>query len=114
MMSSWSLESVKAGDVLLISSHFKTADRLEKVDRVTKTQVVIGNSKYRVSNGLAIGYGSEWNIPRAIIPSPEQMENIKFSENKRFLINKLQGMEVTKKQVHDMLLAFEAAKEKAE
>lgn len=54
MMSSWSLESVKVGDVLLISSHFKNADRLEKVDRVTKTQVVIGNSKYRISDGVQL------------------------------------------------------------
>lgn len=53
-MSSWSLESVKVGDVLLISSHFKNADRLEKVDRVTKTQVVIGNSKYRISDGVQL------------------------------------------------------------
>jgi hypothetical protein len=112
-MNKHSLETVKAGDVLLISGHFQSDDRLEKVDRVTKTQVVIGNTKFRMVNGYAIGYAGSWNIPRAIIPSPDQIENIKFSENKRFLINKLQGAEVTKKQVHEMLMAFDQAKEKA-
>jgi hypothetical protein len=112
-MNKHSLETVKAGDVLLISGHFKSDDRLEKVDRVTKTQVVIGNTKFRMVDGYAIGYAGSWNVPRAIIPSPDQIENIKFSENKRFLINKLQGVEVTKKQVHEMLMAFDQAKEKA-
>lgn len=103
-MNSWSLESVKAGDLLLISSHFRSDDKLLKVDRITKTQVVIGNNKYRISDGRAIGYGGEWNIPRASIPTDEQIENIQFSQNKKMLIEKLQKDQVTKQQVHDMLI----------
>jgi len=113
-MNSWSLESVKAGDVLLISSHFKTDDKLATVDRVTKTQVVIGNSRYRISDGRAVGYGSEWNIPRAMIPTKEQVAAVEFSASKNRLIKISQSKDITPKQVHDMLMAFDQAKEKAE
>jgi len=103
-MKSWSLESVKAGDLLLISSRFRSYDTLLKVDRVTKTQVVIGNNKYRISDGKEIGCSDRWNIPRASIPTGEQIENIQFSKNKKLLIEKLQKDQVTKQQVHDMLI----------
>jgi len=101
-----SLESVKAGDELLITSHFMSDDRLLKVDRVTKTQVIIGNSKYRVSDGRAIGFGGEWNIPRAIIPTFEQKEKVRIESAKKVLIERLKSKEITALQVDAMMSAF--------
>lgn len=100
------LESVKKGDELLISSHFMRDNYIAKVDRVTKTQVIIGKSKYRVSDGRAIGFGSEWNIPRAIIPTFEQKEQVRIESAKKVLIERLKSKEITALQVDAMMSAF--------
>lgn len=106
------LESVKAGDELLISSHFMKDDHIAKVDRVTKKQVIIGKSKYRVSDGRAIGFGGEWNIPRATIPTFEQKEKIRIESARKFLIEKLKSKDITALQVDAMMRAL--TKEKSE
>ena len=111
-MNSRSLESVKAGDVLLISSHFSSNDRLMSVDRVTKTQVVIGGTKYRVSDGRQLGCGERaWNVPRASIPTPEQRETVRIRIAKERLIDRLKSKEITPAEVDAMMAACEAAKE---
>lgn len=113
-MNKYSLETVKKGDVLLISGHFQSDDKLGKVDRVTKTQVVIGNNKYRISDGRAIGYAGSWNTPRAIIPKPEHIEAVSIRIEKKQLIDALKSDYITAAQVKAMMAAFEAAKEKLE
>lgn len=110
-MSSWSLESVKAGDEMIISGHFRSHDRLEKVDRVTKTQVVIGGNKYRISDGLAIGYGGEWNVPRASIPTNEQREAVRIRNTRKLLINALQSDDIAHQHVDAMMSAYKLSKD---
>lgn len=112
-MNKYSLETVKAGDVLLISGHFQSDERLEKVDRVTKTQVVIGNTKFRMVDGFAIGYAGSWNIPRARIPTPDQLEAVSIRAAKKQLVDALKSDCITAAQVKAMMAAFEAAKEKS-
>ena len=100
------LESVKAGDELLISSHFMRDDYLAKVDRVTKTQVIIGNNRYRISDGKQVGSDSLWNVPKATIPTPDIRESVRIARSKNFLIEKLKSKELTALQVDAMISAI--------
>ena len=68
-----SLENVAVGDTLICESGHAQL-RVVTVDRVTKTQVVIGNQKYRKSNGLAFGQGG-WS-GRALLRRPQSNSEI--------------------------------------
>ena len=49
-MSREDFKSLKAGDKVIINSNFYD-DRVETIDRITNTQIVIGNSKFKRTNG---------------------------------------------------------------
>ena len=44
-------KSLKAGDKVIINGTFHDG-RVETIDRITNTQIVIGNSKFKRTNGL--------------------------------------------------------------
>ena len=54
-----SLEHLKAGDRVYINSRY-SGIRFYKIDRVTKTQIIIGKTKYNKS-GYQIGSYSIWD-----------------------------------------------------
>jgi hypothetical protein len=101
-----SLESVKAGDIVLRKQRLCSEDKLLTVERITKTQIVAGNSRYRRSDGNAIGYYDSWNVPRIIIPTFEQKEAVRIESAKKLLIEKLKGKEITALQVDAMMRAL--------
>lgn len=47
------LNSLKPGDEVLVGGRWD--DRIDKVGRVTATQIVVGGTKYRKSNGRRVG-----------------------------------------------------------
>jgi hypothetical protein len=69
-------EDLKAGDeVVLISRVFgDTQYSLKKVERVTKTQIVIDNTKYRRSDGWEIS--RHWNRDNIELPTPEMLQKV--------------------------------------
>lgn len=67
---------MKAGEKAYIVSGSR--DRIEPatVDRVTKTQVIVGGRRFRKSDGRQVGWqGSTWNpAPRLVERSPEWVD----------------------------------------
>jgi predicted phosphohydrolase len=50
-----------AGDKVIVESGFGyKSQEITTVDRITKTQIIIGNSKYRRNNGYIVG-GTTWS-----------------------------------------------------
>lgn len=56
------LGSLRDGDQVCIVSRFRD-NEIRVIDRVTKTQIVIGQNKYRISDGYIVGGGS-FNVTR--------------------------------------------------
>lgn len=55
-----SLENVQAGDVLIRCYNCHTTD-IVTVTRVTRTQIVIDDYKYRKSDGRRVGNRDPWD-----------------------------------------------------
>ena len=82
------LEDVQAGSILVsVDSHAQS--RVVTVDRVTKTQIVIGHSKYRKSDGTMIGQGI-WTRGHIRWPRNEnEVTEIKSEERRKMLARRV-------------------------
>lgn len=77
-MSREDFKSLKAGDKVIIKSTFYD-DRVETIDRITNTQIVIGNSKFKRTNGWQVG-DSIWSKTRLLIGTPEKFAEIEHKQ----------------------------------
>ena len=62
------LENVSVGDELYIS--YNRTSRFAKVSRITPTQVLAGNSRFRKKDGYLVGRG-DWDYTSARLATPE-------------------------------------------
>ena len=55
------ISALRAGDKVVLTT--KLGHKIVTVDRVTKTQVIIGGGRYRVADGREVG-GSVWSTTK--------------------------------------------------
>ena len=77
-MSREDFKSLKAGDKVIINSTFYD-DRVETIDRITNTQIVIGSSKFKRTNGWQTG-DNIWSKTRLSIGTPEKIAEIEHKQ----------------------------------
>lgn len=80
-MNEW-LEKLKASDTVIIRGNYN--DALAAVDRLTATQIVIGNRRFNISNGYERG-SDGWRRCRLAQATTEAVEKIR----RRRLVEKL-------------------------
>ena len=94
-----SLENVKVGDVVIERCRWRIA--LAKVTKVTATQVVIGENRYRKKDGYLVGSTGSWYPNRISLPNEGEIEELraqKFIEDVVSRLNKLTAQDVTYEQ----------------
>jgi len=83
-METW-LEQLKSGDLVIVSgSSIGSLPSVEKVDRVTNTEIIIRSTKYRRNNGRQVG-GSRWYTSWLQEATPEAIKKIKDESRHRKL-----------------------------
>ena len=95
-----SLEHLKAGDTVYVNSRWHGIS-FYKIDRVTKTQIIIGNTKYN-KNGYQIGSHDTWNYTWIQEVTPEIIQQYKNQQLQKKLI-KLQEIKITDENYEDVL-----------
>ena len=86
MSENW-IDNLKEGDSVIIAGSRDQLDNISKVERLTKTQVVLINtsSRFRRSDGGLIG-ASVWNTQSLEMATPERIEKIKIANRRCELI----------------------------
>ena len=109
-MSTW-LESLKVGDRVIIAGYFR-GDRLAVVNRMTATQIIAGNSRFRRKDGILVGSDS-YNRTRLLPPTPERLEKIERRETIESLRRSLEGTaeKLTTDQLRRMAAIAQEAKD---
>jgi hypothetical protein len=71
-----SLSDLKPGDtVILRYSTPYIPDRIATVDRLTKTRIIVGPRRFRISDWQEIGYGS-WDYCWIVPATPDQLAEV--------------------------------------
>lgn len=79
---SW-LDELEPGSLVLIESGREGTLRRARVDRVTATQLAVGPSKYRRTNGQGIGDYGSWSIrPQLVEVTPANLARLADQETK--------------------------------
>ena len=78
------LKDLVAGDEVLVTGTFHR--RIAKIDKVTKTQIVIDNARFRRDSGWQCG-SDRWNVRRISVPTEKEISDIKEENLRKILIN---------------------------
>lgn len=77
------LKDLVAGDDVLVTGISHRC--IVKVDKVTKTQIVVGNTRFRRDSGWQCG-GDRWNVRRISVPTEKEISEIKEETLRKKLI----------------------------
>ncbi len=72
MANGW-LEHLEAGDEVIVRGGWDRAGEVRRVDRLTATQIVVGKSRYRRTDGYQVG-SSGYRTARIEEATPERRE----------------------------------------
>jgi hypothetical protein len=73
------LKDLIAGDDVLVVG--RSCRRIDKIDKVTKTQIVVNNARFRRDSGWQCG-GDSWSRKSISVPTEKEISDIK-EENLR-------------------------------
>lgn len=100
------LKDLVAGDEVLVTGmHHR---RIAKVDKVTKTQIIIDNARFRRDSGWQCG-SDRWNIRRISVPTEKEISDIKEENLRKKLIYAISSFDFKRlstdelKQVYNIL-----------
>lgn len=77
------LKDLVAGDEVLVTGTFHR--RIAKIDKVTKTQIVIDNARFRRDSGWQCG-SDRWNVRRISVPTEKEIPDIKEENFRKELL----------------------------
>lgn len=87
-------DSLAAGDEIAVTRGWSSGHTIEKVGRVTSTQIVVGNKKFRKSDGYMVG-SSGFHRQR-LCPVTQ---DIRDKEETRYLIGRLESITKTERSL---------------
>ena len=88
MIETRNLENVQVGDTLIWNGRGLAGSKVVTVDRLTKTQIIIGDNRYRKSGGRRVG-SDPWNSSNVTIPKESEIEKIHLARRHRELVNRV-------------------------
>lgn len=68
------LKDLVAGDEVLVTGMFHR--HIAKVDKVTKTQIIVNNARFRRDSGWQCG-SDRWNVRQISVPTEKEISDIK-------------------------------------
>ena len=108
------LKDLVAGDEVIVTGTLHR--RIAKVDKVTKTQIVIDNARFRRDSGWQCG-SDRWNVRRISVPTEKEVSDFKEENFRKILINTISSFNFERlstdelKQVYNIVKGKENEKE---
>lgn len=108
------LKDLVAGDNVLVTSRYYR--RIAKVDKVTKTQIIANNDRFRRDSGWQYGVDS-WNRKSISVPTEKEISDIKEENLRNTLVYAISSFDFKRlstdelKQVYNIVKGKENEKE---
>lgn len=77
------LKDLVVGDEVIITGTFNR--RIAKVDKVTKTKIIVNNARFRRDSGWQCG-SDRWNVTRISVPTEKEISDVKEKNLRETLI----------------------------
>lgn len=103
------LKDLVAGDDVLITSRYYR--RIAKVDKVTKTQIIVNNARFRRDSGWQFG-SDRWNVRRISVPTEKEISDIKEENLRKGLLYAISSFDFKRLSTDDLKQVYNIVKGK--
>ena len=103
------LKDLVVGDEVLVTGTFNR--RIAKVDKVTKTQIVIDNARFRRDSGWQCG-SDRWNVRRISVPTEKEISDVKEENLRKILINTISSFDFNRLSTDELKQLYNIVKGK--
>ena len=84
------LKDLVVGDDVLVT--VMSYRHIAKVDKVTKTQIIVNNARFRIDSGLQFG-SDRWNVRRISVPTEKEILDVKEENLRKILIHTISSFD---------------------
>lgn len=103
------LKDLIAGDDVLVVC--RSCRRIAKVDKVTKTQIVVNNARFRRDSGLQCG-GDRWNVRQISVPTEKEIADVKEENLRKTLIYAISSFDFKRLSTDELKQVYNIVKGK--
>ena len=103
------LKDLVAGDDVLVEG--SSSRRIAKIDKVTKTQIVVNNARFRRDSGWQCG-SDRWNIRRISVPTEKDISSVKEENLRRTLIYTISSFDFKRLSTDELKQVYNIVKGK--
>ena len=103
------LKDLVVGDEVLVTGTFNR--RIAKVDKVTKTKIVIDNARFRRDSGCQCG-GDRWNRKSISVPTEKEISDVKEENIRKILINTISSFNFERLSTDELKQVYNIVKGK--
>ena len=103
------LKDLVVGDDVLVTGMYYR--RIAKVDKVTKTQIVIDNDRFRRDSGWQIG-SDRCNVRRISVPTEKEISDVKEENLRKILINTISSFNFERLSTDELKQVYNIVKGK--
>lgn len=103
------LKDLVAGDdVLVVGRSYR---RIAKIDKVTKTQIVVNNARFRSDSGWQCG-SDRWNVTRISVPTKKEISDVKEENLRKTLIYAISSFDFKRLSTDELKQVYNIVKGK--
>lgn len=103
------LKDLQVGDVVLVTSRYYR--RIAKVDKVTKTQIVVDNARFRRNSGWQYG-GDSWSRKSISVPTEKEISEVKEENLRKNLICVISSFDFKRLSTNELKKVYNIVKGK--
>ena len=103
------LKDLVAGDDVLVRGMHRI--RIAKVDKVTKTQIVVNNARFRRDSGWQCG-SDRWDVRRISVPTEKEISDIKEENLRETLIYSISSFDFKRLSTDELKQVYNIVKGK--
>ena len=97
------------GDEVLVTGTLHR--RIAKVDKVTKTQIIVNNARFRRDSGCQFG-SDRWNVRRISVPTEKEISDVKEENIRKILINTISSFDFKRLSTDELKQVYNIVKGK--
>ena len=103
------LKDLVAGDDVLVRGMHRR--RIAKVDKVTKTQIIVNNARFRRDSGWQCG-SDIWNVRRISVPTEKEISDVKEENLRKTLIYSISSFDFKRLSTDELKQVYKIVKGK--
>ena len=103
------LKDLVVGDDVLVTGMYYR--RIAKVDKVTKTQIIVNNARFRRDSGWQCG-SDRWNVRRISVPTEKEISDVKEENLRKILINTISSFDFKRLSTDELKQVYNIVKGK--